>query len=294
MSAWYTFKFTDNEQIDFVCNYPKNSFIVEIFENCESPCIMLNYINRDVENTISLIGQAEKSYYFKISSAQQDTMDMDFQIVCSNLVHNNISPKSAAWTECKSYNIKNSDLPIKLRRDCIESHKQLWYKFVGDGSLFKLEADFNLGISYALTDTACQTLQNFYFNNNYFVTEVGKEYYLVISIFNAQFNNDFLFEIQYKCIDHTVDAANTLDRIKIIPNPFGQKTMVEFESSKNETSLMKIINTDGKIVYNKEIEVSQGMNRLEISNTEIRVPGVYKLIIQSTGKIRSATLIKVD
>lgn len=294
MSAWYTVKFTDNEQIDFVCNYPKNSFIVEIFENCESPCIMLNYINRDVENTISLIGQAEKSYYFKISPSQQDTIDMDFQIVCSNLVHNNISPKSAAWTECKSYNIKNSDLPIKLRRDCIESHKQLWYKFVGDGSLFKLEADFNLGISYALTDTACQTLQNFYFNNNYFVTEVGKEYYLVVSIFNAQFNNDFSFEIQYKCIDHTVDAANAFDRIKIMPNPFGQKTMVEFESSKNETSLMKIINTDGKIVYNKEIEVSQGMNRLEISNTEIRVPGVYKLIIQSTGNIRSATLIKVD
>ncbi len=293
-SAWYYIQPTETNQFDFRCDFPKNSFIVEIFENCTSSCLYQSYINRDVENTFSFVAMQDKTYHIKISPSQLDTFDLDFQINCTPFVYKNITHTTAEKVGCKIYTIDAKDLPINLNAECIESKKQLWYNFVGDGTSFMLDADFNGRVSYYIIDTNCQQLQFLYFGNNYFQTTEGVPYFLAVLINDATLNDNFSFEIQYQCIDNAEDVILVNDRLKITPNPYFQKTIVNVFSKSSETSTLKIVNTDGHVIVERSVQLSPGINSIEIGEHEVSGKGVFRVLLQTKDVIRSGTMIKVD
>jgi len=78
-----------------------------------------------------------------------------------------------------------------------------------------------------------------------------------------------------------------LRTVKVYPNPFYDKIIVESESGLNDEMYVTIINALGQVVYN--IRVNQ--KRMEIS-TENLPEGFYQLLIRSGNKLSARKLIK--
>lgn len=293
-SAWYKFSPDETSNLDFVSNFPPKSFIIEIYQNCTTSCLLSSVVSSWSENKISILGLKDSTYYFRIAQLESDTFSLGFQFSCAAPIFENHNYKTAVDLKCKEYNIESDQIPLSINNSCFYTpSRQLWYKFVGDGSNLKLTFDHN-DVSYYISDTSCQNVTNLISSNGVFNTELGKEYYFVVWITRPEFKSRFFYKIQYQCIDNIEDAITTNDRLKISPNPFIHKTYIEVYSETSELSNLKIINTVGKVMAEKRISLRPGYNSIEIGEEEVNGNGVFTVLVYSDDRIRSSKMIKLE
>ncbi|MBK6698326.1 MAG: T9SS type A sorting domain-containing protein [Saprospiraceae bacterium] len=78
-----------------------------------------------------------------------------------------------------------------------------------------------------------------------------------------------------------------------VPNPFRDKTYIQFLSSNTEEAKIQIINLDGKVLYDKVVNNPDAIQGIEIDNSILYHSGVYMVKLLSQGEMVSLKIIKI-
>ncbi|MBK6824398.1 MAG: T9SS type A sorting domain-containing protein [Saprospiraceae bacterium] len=77
------------------------------------------------------------------------------------------------------------------------------------------------------------------------------------------------------------------------PNPFRDKTWIQFLPSNTEETLLEIIDLSGKVMYKKLIHNSTSIQSIEIDESMLPHSGVYLVKLSSQNEIASMKIIKL-
>lgn len=89
------------------------------------------------------------------------------------------------------------------------------------------------------------------------------------------FIGEKLFDIGLRFI-HNSEPIN----FKIIPNVIEDKAIIRFYSPKIKSGQMKIFNIQGKLLLDRRLFATEGMNEIEIDKKDLQLPGIYYLSIE--------------
>lgn len=79
--------------------------------------------------------------------------------------------------------------------------------------------------------------------------------------------------------DLYTEEETGLPQVKVYPNPFTDRFMLEFTSAVNEEALVTLYDIAGRLTFQKTIGIQQGNNRIEI-NSDNQTSGIYTLSLQ--------------
>ena len=90
--------------------------------------------------------------------------------------------------------------------------------------------------------------------------------------------------------------SNQVPKLKLFqntPNPFKDKTSIQFISSNTEEAKIQIIDLDGKVIYEKVVNISDAIQGIEIDNSILFHSGVYLVKLFSRNEMKSLKIIKL-
>ena len=91
-------------------------------------------------------------------------------------------------------------------------------------------------------------------------------------------------------IDNTGVADNTLEGMKLYPNPASENVNISFTSSEMANATLTVCNLMGQVVYSENIAVSEGSNLVRV-NTKAFSAGVYTVNIRTNKGTSTQKLI---
>jgi Secretion system C-terminal sorting domain len=298
-SAWFKINGADEKDKVFKMSYDfKNiDFAVEIFENCDTFCAFSQYFYKDNLNSLEFIAQKDKYYFARINFGEKlDSADIKITTSCKDLDFQNISKEMAIPLECKNYFIDAKKMIKQIDFSCFPYFKrQLYYKFIGDGSIFKIKRMFNPYAEIFITHgDECKVIDGIGYSGGEFITENGLEYFLVIAISDIQYQEQFSFDIEFKCTSNSDDVAKKGVRIEIVPNPFFENTEIKITSNKDQFAMIKIIDLTGKPIWvKKHFLTSENPNNVELNELTSLPSGVYKIQLITNDAYYEHKIIKI-
>lgn len=87
------------------------------------------------------------------------------------------------------------------------------------------------------------------------------------------------------------DVKKSPDFFTLSPNPYRDDFMMQFKSTAQGSSTVKIFATDGSCVYNRVFQVQTGPNQLQITGTSGFAPGAYVVTLTLGGKTYSSRIV---
>jgi hypothetical protein len=78
------------------------------------------------------------------------------------------------------------------------------------------------------------------------------------------------------------------------PNPFRDKTMITFQSQREDEANLHIIDLNGRIVHSRKLVVDKGWNEWIIHRSDLPAPGMYIYEIKSKHQFNTNRMIIVD
>ena len=82
------------------------------------------------------------------------------------------------------------------------------------------------------------------------------------------------------------------DEIKVYPNPFVSSFTIEMNSDVNQLSTIRILTTDGKLVYKQLTQLVKGKNTIQINNLDQLYRSAYLLEVQTSTRSFVQKIIK--
>lgn len=79
-----------------------------------------------------------------------------------------------------------------------------------------------------------------------------------------------------------------------VPNPFTDKTTINFHLPKSEEVLFEVFDVQGRKVYKKKSRFPQGNNNIELNKLQLNGSGVYQYSISINQKIITKKLVLMD
>lgn len=292
-AAWYKMVGTDEIVVfDFPAQELGTS--LTFVESCGGSCIYTHNVNPYEPSSFRLTTELNKTYYFKFNVSNNILDKTAYMYTRCEAGLTNVSPPSAEDVVCKSYSLDVSNPSFSISDQCISSYYQkYWYKFAGDGSLFKFASPMLNMVSAEIKDENCQTLHYFNFQSSSFMTEPGKQYYLVI-YYPYQSQIDLVnFEIQYQCIDNIDDVNVLFTNIKVTPNPFSQNCVVTFDSKIKSDGQYEIFDVNGRLVLKSSLKMVNGTNTIDLNSDVFPFAGVYNLKISSNNGSNQIRLVMI-
>ena len=298
-SAWFKINGSDENDKVFKMSYDfKNiDFAVEIFENCDTFCAFSQYFYKDNLNSLEFIAQKDKYYFARINFGDKlYNADIKIATTCKDLDFQNISKEMAIPLECKNYFIDAKKMIKQIDFSCFPHFKrQLYYKFIGDGSIFKIKRMFNPYAEIFVTyGDECKVIDGIGYSGGEFITENGLEYFLVIAIADIQYQEQFSFDIEFKCTSSLDDISKKDISIKIAPNPFNENTTISILSDKNQMVTIKVIDLTGKSLFtNNYVLTSADLNIIELNELNSLPSGMYKMQLITNETYYEHKVIKI-
>ncbi|MBK9734521.1 MAG: T9SS type A sorting domain-containing protein [Saprospiraceae bacterium] len=290
-SAWYSF-IGDENIVNFSSDYPTIGFNMEIFEKCDTMCSLIQNFVYSYKNSFSLLAKKDKEYVFRLVASYPDDIVLPLNVTCDTIVYDNYTKEKALELDCQIYDIDLKLLPQYATEGCFDyAKKQLWYKFTGNGEIFRIFRSFS-GVNTIVTYDDCKIINEINDFGGQFVTELGKEYYLVILLSDSEPLISFSFEIQFDCISNSLELMDKLDKMVIIPNPFKTNTLLQLISSENTKAQLRILSSDGILVKSHNVILTEGMNTIEIN--DIYNNGVYFVHVITSNHTFEGKMIKID
>lgn len=88
-------------------------------------------------------------------------------------------------------------------------------------------------------------------------------------------------------------AEDLAGGVKTYPNPFSNGFVLEFTGSAPSHATLALFDAQGKMVYDKNIQSTQGINRMELNPAGDLAPGIYLLRLQlADGSSLTRTILK--
>ena len=78
------------------------------------------------------------------------------------------------------------------------------------------------------------------------------------------------------------------------PNPFNDKTTIRFNLTQDETVTLDIFDINGKLVHNRVSKFNRGINQFVVSDTDIKVNGVFYYTLKVNGEAVTKKMILID
>lgn len=78
--------------------------------------------------------------------------------------------------------------------------------------------------------------------------------------------------------------------VRVFPNPFSDKTQVEFELPVAERFRASLSDAAGRLLFEQDADGVQGLNALELSGSKFPAPGAYFLMLRSAHFSRSCSV----
>ena len=91
-------------------------------------------------------------------------------------------------------------------------------------------------------------------------------------------------------IDPTGIADNTLEGMKLYPNPATDNLSVAISSNENASADLTIVNLMGQMVYSENVALNEGNNLLNVNVSNL-TPGVYMINIRTNKGTSTQKLI---
>ena len=122
------------------------------------------------------------------------------------------------------------------------------------------------------------------------------------SIFNIEINNEGMISESY---DHNLesgkvtlevrsqfDFTNRTEEVISTPNPFNNKTNINFELDKEMDLMLNIFDVTGKNVLSKKVDGYKGINSIPVTSDQLsNKPGVYLFKVDTGSKVFAGRMI---
>ena len=73
--------------------------------------------------------------------------------------------------------------------------------------------------------------------------------------------------------------------VHVYPNPYIENLNLNFMSNKSGKADVRMINTKGQLIVNRQAEISNGYNNIQLSDLSSQVPGLYIIDVIVNGKV---------
>ncbi|MBK8698990.1 MAG: hypothetical protein IPN29_05395 [Saprospiraceae bacterium] len=183
-NVWY--KFTgDGNLRTFKYLIPDVDGVVQFMDECFDSCYYRSEFFASLNTEFAFSTIVDKTYVISVGTAEvPENKRVRMEVVCEEGYHHT-TRKDALPLSCQQYELDFNKAKINLSGECGNNNQfvQLWYKFTGDGSVLKVKGKPNPGAFFKVVDLECNTVHEFSFAGESFVTEMGKSYYFVVSYF---------------------------------------------------------------------------------------------------------------
>ncbi|MBK9255257.1 MAG: T9SS type A sorting domain-containing protein [Saprospiraceae bacterium] len=297
-SAWFRINGdSEDKVIKLESDFPNIDFAVEVFEVCDTFCVISEYFYRNNSNSLAFVVQKGQSFYVRINFGEKfDNEEVRIFTSCRDLDFHNITKETSIPLECKSYSINTEKMYRQVHFSCFSYfQKQLYYKFTGDGSIFKLKRPYNSDVAIFITKgDECSDIGGINFYDGEFLTEAGQEYFLVVAVQNSFYKEIFNFGIEYNCISDVKDIHHDAISIQLVPNPFYESPEVRITTKISQPSTFKVVDLTGKVIWmNEYYLVPDIRNSIKLNETNSLPPGVYILQIHTDRTVYEQKMIKI-
>ena len=114
-------------------------------------------------------------------------------------------------------------------------------------------------------------------------------------------NNNQLLYYRIKQVDKAgkifytntvVLRINKTKEVSVGPNPFNDLFNVSISSETTEIALLQLFSNDGKLVYQKQVDLKKGLNAFQVNGLYKLSSGLYTLTVQSATGLQKVRLLK--
>jgi len=119
----------------------------------------------------------------------------------------------------------------------------------------------------------------------------------LVPVLNSTFGTDYDLSYRIFVVDNASQCTNTgieeltsVGNLNVYPNPFSDKTVVSFNAAENGNFTARITNIMGQEVYNENMNIVAGANKMEITNNGF-AKGVYFFILSNGNKSVSRRIV---
>jgi hypothetical protein len=111
---------------------------------------------------------------------------------------------------------------------------------------------------------------------------------VLVNVLNSNYGTDYDLSYRIFVVNNQSECTNvsginnlkSVNNLSIYPNPFNEKTLVNFNSTETGKYTARMIDVMGKEVYNETLNVATGSNNVEIKNNGF-AKGLYFFIISN-------------
>ena len=89
------------------------------------------------------------------------------------------------------------------------------------------------------------------------------------------------------------DVMQNNDLAQVQPNPFKTESTITFESQKREAAELKVYDSKGSLILEKNLLTEMGLNKISITDAELPNYGVYHFILQTDVNTYQGKMIKM-
>lgn len=289
-SVWY--EFVSDTGYTTVKNIGNNyNQTLKIADGCLGSCLKSYEFYQGYPDSFSFYAKPGSKYLLNIGvSPYVNSGESKFQINCFKK-HLNRYMEDAIPLECKEYNIDFSEAPPTLEYQCSITpyHSVLWYSFTGNDSLLTVYSN-SPNTTLEVLDENCSYEHNFAFGGSEFQTVKNKKYFFRVNIYYSHIQNQNAnFLVNFGCTTSTNEAAIDHD-VKIYPNPFNQKVILDFINQNNDYLKFEIYSSSG----NKIMDGIINHNEKQTIDLKTLASGIYNIKLIGNSKISNHKLIKLD
>lgn len=292
---WYTFT-GDGSIRTLKYIVPDVDGSVVFAEDCSNGCFYSSEFYASLATEFSFSSVPDKKYLIGIGTkSQPNNKRIRVQMDCVDGYHH-VARESALPLICGKYELDYSQAKINLLNTCSSNNLfvQLYYSFTGDGSDLHLIGSPNPGAFFKVVNEDCVSVHDFAFGGNVFKTEVGKQYYFLISYFPGIQQLQQQFSIEYKC-DVATDDIPSAQQFVSYPNPSNGSTAFYWQGNDVEAGAeLCLIDIAGRVVRCETLASLRKGLIWKIPADQKLIPGVYHARLRTEKAVMSTTILVVE
>ncbi|MBN1968233.1 MAG: T9SS type A sorting domain-containing protein [Candidatus Delongbacteria bacterium] len=208
-----------------------------------------------LQNTELSYGSAKTSDFIE---KMEQFSEVNLTNFANEWIYNGVFPEYS-----HSFELENSDESAHLKISITQE--------VPDTLLFKTPIPYLIQFS-DFTDTLVYVTMDEYYSE--FNFDFNKRVHNNFSNTNFNFGNKILCDKTF-IPGREIILESEISDVKVYPNPFNPNTTLSFTLKESGLTNLKIFNCNGQIVYNQEIKLNSGYNKIPFS-ADYLSSGVYR------------------
>ena len=135
-------------------------------------------------------------------------------------------------------------------------------------------------MKFVVVSNEDNTLSDIAFTDSIAVVEVGRADGMVYEV-ERQDGMVIVDNMEVSSSTLNIFNSGTVRLYQNYPNPFRQRTTVQFDLTQADLATINVTNADGKLVFNKQQYFAAGSHQLTFGRTEFPYAGIYTCTLQT-------------